>query len=130
MQVDGEVMKPIHLLAAPAIPVAVVLYHEPRLFLWLLAVAAVVTIAALANVAIARGRELDEVRGELERREREEEEAVVPVPLIPFDSLPKAERDHIAKDRPDLRIVQSPIPMQRRGDEWDAIVRAVEGEQS
>jgi hypothetical protein len=71
--------------------------------------------------------ERTELQEEIERRDREES-ATVPVPLIPFDSLPKAEQEFIAAEKPDLRIVRSPIPMQRRGDEWDRIVQAIEGE--
>jgi hypothetical protein len=49
----------------------------------------------------------EEENGRLRRELKAKEEATVPVPL---------------------RIVRSPIPMQRRGDEWDRIVQAIEGE--
>jgi hypothetical protein len=55
--------------------------------------------------------ERTELQEEIERRDREDE-ATVPVPLIPFDSLPKVEREFI---RPDLHIV----PPQRTGEHDD-----------
>ena len=101
--------------AAPFVLLAIVVYNEPRLFLWLVAVAVLLVSGAVWVVAIGFKAERDEARAELARRDRE-------------DAARMESRLLSGETVPSLRIVCSPIPMQRRGDEWDAIVRAVEEE--
>jgi hypothetical protein len=52
------------------------------------------------EVEVGRVRDLEEALTDALR-----EAAHAPVPLVPFDSLSRAERVHIAADRPELHIV-------------------------
>lgn len=51
-----------------------------------------------------------------------DEHSLCPTPLVPFDSLSKAERDHIAAARPDLRIV----PPLDEDVTWPRLAEAIE----
>lgn len=102
-------------LAAIAILPAI---QEPILFLWYAAVGVVLFAGAALAFGYGEHVENKRLKAELEAAYESlnttlDEHALCPVPA-----------------RPNLRVVRSPIPMQRRGDEWDRIVQAIEGETS
>ena len=87
--------------------------------------AVAIVIVSLFAVIIELATERDEARAEADRLSRELEAA--------YESLNTTLDEHAlcpVPARPNLRVVRSPIPMQRRGEEWDRIVQAIEGEQS
>jgi hypothetical protein len=82
-------------------------------------------ILGLFAVIADRQAEIDRLREAAERAGRERDAAETEA-RIATELLAQREAE---RRRAGLRVVQSPIPMQRRGEEWDEIVRAVEGEQ-
>jgi hypothetical protein len=94
---------------------AIILYREPTLFWWLLAWCGAAVVAASLWVAGARGRELVDLRADVEKLERECDahaaenarlKGPTDVPLI--DPGPPT-----LAERPDLRIVPP-----QRSDSW------------
>lgn len=88
-----------------AIPPTLLLIARPQLWLWALAVAAFVALAAVGAAAHVFRSERNELRAELDRRNREDA-ATVPVPLVRHlrvvesDEIPQADEswlDEITK---------------------------------
>lgn len=106
------------LMAAAALNFTCVLFLPPPLFVWLLVVDLCATCAALGCWCLVLEGRVDEATSEALQQAYQAR--------IATDLLAQREAE---SRRAGLRVVQSPIPMQRRGEEWDEIVRAVQGEQ-